>query len=156
MNSEIARLRALLHFLLCTGARLSEALDLDWQDVDLAERRAVFRETKNGFDRLAHLPSACVVTLANLPGREGAVFRRPDRQPYADRHRLEGGQIRAGFRGACRRAGLGQDVTPHVLRHSWATWLYALCRDPVLLRDEPFGALDAKGTGFVRERQSGV
>lgn len=129
-------LRPLLIFLLGTGARLSEALDLGWQDVDLADARVLFHDTKNGDRRVARLPPAAVAALANLRHRKGAVFRRPDGEPYADRQRLEGGQIKTAFKGACRRAGLGTDVTPHTLRHTWATWFYAASRDVMLLKAE--------------------
>jgi integrase len=109
----------------------------------------MFWETKGGRPRPAALPPAAVVTLANLPGeREGHVFRRPDGEPYASKERLEGGQIKTAFATACRRAGFGEwaigkdgkrfvpDLTPHCLRHTWATWFYALSKDPFLLRDE--------------------
>lgn len=33
------------------------------------------------------------------------------------------GRIDKAFAGACERAGVGHDVTPHVLRHTRATWL---------------------------------
>jgi hypothetical protein len=61
-------LQPLLHFILCTGARLSEALELRWEDVDLPALRVVFRDTKRGADRPAALPPAAVLALANLPG----------------------------------------------------------------------------------------
>ena len=143
-------LRPLLHFILCTGARLSEALELQWPDVDLGEARVIFRNTKSGRDRIARLPPRAVIVLSNLPGRADQVFRRDDGLPYADRNREEGGQIKTGFAAACRRAGLGvwekrrghdtprfrPAITPHTLRHTWATWLYAAGKDPILLRDE--------------------
>jgi integrase len=123
-------LKPLLVFLLGTGARLSEALDLDWTDVDLAAGRAMFRHTKNGHDRPAGLPSAVIAALSALPYRDGRVFRRDDGQPYVDRHREEGGQIKTAFKGACRRAGI-ENLTPHDLRHTWASWLYAVTKDPM-------------------------
>jgi integrase len=115
-----------LHFVVCTGARLSEALDLDWADVDLPAAKVVFRYTKNGFDRVAALPEAALFTLANLPGEElepgvfekrGRVFRRDDGKAYVDRERLEGGQIKTGWRGALKRAGIAERTTPHDMRH---------------------------------------
>ena len=71
--------------------------------------------------------------LANLPHREGAVFRCPNGLPYA--RRIEsGGQIRTAFRAACRRAGI-TDFRPHDCRHTWATWLYSETRDLRLLME---------------------
>ena len=136
LDAAAPHLRPLLHFILCTGARMSEALDLDWADVDLPAARAVFRDTKNGKDRAAALPEAAVLLLANLPGRGGRVFRRDDGEPYADTERQYGGQIKTGFAGALRRAGITEPTTPHDLRHTWATWFYALTRDPLLLKAE--------------------
>jgi integrase len=58
-------LRPLIVFLLCTGARLSEALYLSWKDVDLARRHVVFLDTKNGEDRGVPLhPSAARELMA--------------------------------------------------------------------------------------------
>lgn len=135
LGAAAKHLRPLLHFIVCTGARLSEAIELEWDHVDLAAGVAVFMKTKNGNKRVAALTSACIVTLANLPHREGAVFRRDDGKPYADKGRLEGGQIKTAWRGACKRAGVAA-ATPHDLRHTWATWFYALSKDLMLLRDE--------------------
>jgi integrase len=122
ITAAAPHLKPLLHFILCTGARMSEALDLDWADVDLPAAKVVFRDTKNGTDRAAALPEGAVVTLANLPGEEinpgvfekrGRVFRRDDGEPYADRERLAGGQIKTGWRGALKRAAIlrGPDRT---------------------------------------------
>ena len=148
VDAAAPHLRPLLLFILCTGARLSEALYLDWADVDLPAAKAVFRDTKNGTDRAAALPEAAVLLLANLPpvktgpnyseiipGRTGAVFRTDDGSPYADTGRQFGGQIKTGFRSALMRAQL-REVTPHDLRHTWATWFYALTKDPLLLKAE--------------------
>jgi integrase len=133
-------LQPLLLFLLSTGARLSEALDLEWRDVDLAGGRATFWKTKNGRRRVAELLPAIVAVLANLPHRDGKVFRRTDRggrvRDYVDRERRCGGQIKTAWAGALRRAGLGDEYNPHDLRHTWASWHYALYRDPMRLKIE--------------------
>ena len=42
------RLGSLLTFLLYTGVRLSEALRLEWKDVDLSRSTATIGRTKNG------------------------------------------------------------------------------------------------------------
>lgn len=158
IGTAAPHLRPLLRFILCTGARMSEALDLDWGDVDLSACKAVFRDTKNGSDRAAALTPEAVLALANLPAVDedeagakvcrGKVFRRDDGKPYADAERQYGGQIKTAWRTACSRAGLGMwvegngkpifepNLTPHDLRHTWASWFYALTRDTLLLKAE--------------------
>jgi integrase len=131
--------KPLLIFLAGTGARMSEALELDWQDVDLTGARAIFWRTKGGKRRNAHLPAVVVATLANLPHREGRVFRWRTRarvSEYVGRDRGYGGQIKRGFAGAVSRAGLNPDLTPHDLRHTWASWHYALNKDLLALKIE--------------------
>jgi integrase len=130
----------LLMLLLGTGARMSEAIELDWRDVDLAGARVIFWRTKGGPRRVAMLQPRVTAALAALPERDGPVFRwrtsrAKRRSAYADRGRREGGQIKTAWRGALRRAQLDQ-LTPHDLRHTWATWHYALNRDPLLLKAE--------------------
>src|SRR5262249_19668236 len=57
------RLKPLVIFLLGTGARAGEALALEWQDVDLVGRRAIFWQTKSGKRRNVELPSRVVAAL---------------------------------------------------------------------------------------------
>lgn len=118
-------MRPLVVFLLYTGARLSEALYLDWKDVDLDASRVVFRDTKNGEDRGVPLHERVRAVLARFLGRthEGAVFLTHKGKPYA-RRKGGGGQIDTAFKNACRRAGI-EDFSPHDCRHTWATWLYS-------------------------------
>jgi integrase len=143
-------LRPLLLFLIGTGARLSEALGLDWRHVDLAggngAGRAIFWDTKGGGRRVAALPPRIVAELAGLGHREGAVFgwrpRGAGRGPlvaYADKERQAGGQIKTAWRGALRRSGLDASqpgLTPHDLRHTYASWHYARHRDLLRLKAE--------------------
>jgi integrase len=154
VENAAPHLQPLLTFLLCTGARLTEALDLLWDDVHLQESKVVFRAVKSQRgrerDRVARLTPAAIATLAGLPQKTGKVFRRDDGEPYVDRERKEGGQIKRAWATACRRAGLLQpvyddagngigarpSVTPHDLRHTWASWFYAVTKDPLLLKDE--------------------
>jgi integrase len=56
-------------FLLYTGARVSEALYLDWRQVDLARREVQFLNTKNGESRGVPLHPRLVEALSALPHR---------------------------------------------------------------------------------------
>lgn len=139
VDAATPHLRPLIILLLDTGARMSEALDLDWRDVDLAGARVIFWRTKSGKRRVAALSPRTVALLASLAHRDGAVFRwtAPGGRrvsAYADRERKGGGQIKTGWRGALRRAGIDPEFTPHDLRHTWASWHYAQHRDLLALK----------------------
>lgn len=139
-------LRPLVILMLYTGARVSEALYLDWNEVDLARGHVVYLDTKNGESRGVPLHPAAIAALANLSHRKGAVFRRPDGKPYEEKED-GGGQITTAFSIAAVKAGLGErkrnpatgrwlykaTVTPHTCRHTWATWHYARHRDLLAL-----------------------
>jgi integrase len=126
-------LRPLVTFLFYTGARLSEALYLDWRQVDLARGEVQFLHTKNGDPRGVPLHQRVLAELLALKYRDREVFRRPDGLPYA-RKTDGGGQIKTAFKAACRRAGIS-DFTPHDCRHTWASWHYAANGDRLALME---------------------
>lgn len=129
-------LRPLLILLLATGARLGEALDLDWRDTDLRGARVIFWRTKSGKRRDAALPPVAVAALANLPYRAGPVILTHHGEPYGPRESGGGSRIKTAWNAALRRAGLDPALTPHDLRHSWASWHYAAHRDLLKLMAE--------------------
>lgn len=122
----------LVIFMLYTGARAGEALWLNWRDVDLSRAHVQFPKTKNGDARGVPLHPRAVAALANLNGRTGEVFRRPDGKPYSLPRNADdtsaGTRIKTAFRAACRRAGI-VNFHPHDCRHTWATWHYTENRD---------------------------
>lgn len=115
-------LRPLILFLLNTGARLGEALNLQWTEVDLQRRRVVFVDTKNGESRGVPLNADAFVALANLPCRDDQVFLTPAGKPYYNSGGRGGSPIKTAFRGALRRAGL-RNIRVHDLRHTFASKL---------------------------------
>lgn len=139
LHAAAPHLRPLLAFLAATGARLGEALALRWEDVDLAHAHALLRDTKSGRDRPVALPPRAVAALAAIPTptdcrRIGPVFLTQRGAPYADRRRQGGGQIKTAWARAA--AVIPKPITPHTLRHTWATWHYAEHRDLLLLKRE--------------------
>ena len=129
-------LKPLIVFLVGTGARMSEAIEVDWRDVDLAGSRAIFWRTKAGKRRNAELSPRVVAALANLDHREGPVFLGPAGYPYVDRERRYGGQIKTGWATARQHAGLAREFTPHVCRHTFASWHYAMHKDLIKLKQD--------------------
>jgi integrase len=136
-------LRPLIIFLLYIGARIGEAIWLDWRDVDLKRSHVTFpvepgRRTKNNEPRGVPLHPRVRAVLANLPHRDGEVFRRGDGEPYErlrddENDTSAGSRIKKAFAAACKRAGI-KNFTPHDCRHTWATWHYAKNRDLLALQ----------------------
>jgi integrase len=137
--SQSNHLEPLLRWFRGTGARLGESFQIRWDDrpapIDLIGRRAILFSdtTKAKKQRIVELTPDVVDALAGLPHRIGPVFRRPDGEPYTLRN--DGGcPIKTAHAAAVRRAGLDPKVfTPHVWRHTWATYHYALNKDPLKL-----------------------
>ncbi len=125
LGAAAPHLAPLVRFLVMTGARMSEALYLDWADVDLGAAWVVFRGTKrHGESRGVPLHPSLITELANLRHRSGLVFRTQKGAPYRDTGKEAGGQAKTAWAGMCRRAGV-KGVTPHTLRHTFSTWLTA-------------------------------
>jgi integrase len=112
MKHASPRMGAMALFMFLTGARISEAIRLRWDDVDLEKRQALIRQTKQRDERLAHLPQPLVVALANLPHDDLPVFGYQNRG---------GGTVEAWER-VCKRAGI-QYLSFHCCRHGFATAL---------------------------------
>ena len=130
-------IKPLLVFLIGTGARMAEALELEWRDVDLVGAKVTFWRTKNGKRRVVSLPRRVTNGIMGLrrPENGRRVFLTNSGTEYYDSDRQRGGQIRTAWYGALRRAGLDPELTPHDLRHTWATWHYALHKDLLALKE---------------------
>jgi len=97
-------------FMFATGARVSEALAVRWDDIDFRERKVLIRQTKLGNERTAHLPPELFLALANLP-RKAKPFNFAGHSSAL-----------RGWRRAVERAGI-EPLTFHSCRHGFATAL---------------------------------
>lgn len=163
IQNAAPHLQPLLTFLVGTGARPLEAFKLTWADVDLRASVCTVGQKQGDWRRIDMPPVVCVA-LANLPHREGHVFRRsspridkktgavvlapPYRIPTDERDNPTG-QIKRGFRTAAKAADwkgevrisakTGEDYwhcifTPYDLRHTWASWHYCIHKDLLKLK----------------------
>ena len=123
--------RALLELLYAAGLRISEALNLDSEDVSL-EGGFVRVIGKGDRERLVPIGDVAIDwlrrwTAEGRPGLLAAGHVAPDRGGpvfLGDRgRRLARQQAFATVKAAARRAGLSERVSPHTLRHSFATHL---------------------------------
>lgn len=106
---------AAARFLALTGWRSGEALTLRWAHVDLDRRTVRLPDTKTGLSVRPLTHAACDVLRSLTHGEADALVFPPNR----------GKNTMAGFPSMFARitkaGGLPADVTPHVLRHSFAS-----------------------------------
>jgi integrase len=125
--------RAMLHgtvigLLAVTGMRISEALHLECDDVDLDAGVLTIRNTKFGKSRQLPLHATTVTTLTDYERHRAQLRPRPWTQNFfvsAQGNRPDKSNIERVFRKLCRRAGLeGPRGSPrprlHDFRHSFA------------------------------------
>ncbi|HVP69321.1 MAG TPA: site-specific tyrosine recombinase XerD [Anaeromyxobacteraceae bacterium] len=117
---------AMLELLYATGLRVSELVTLDLNQVDL-ESRVVLARGKGSKERLVPLGAVAAKAVRRyLAGARAALLRgRSSRDLFVT---PRGGRMtRQGFwkllRGYARAAGIARPVSPHKLRHSFATHL---------------------------------
>lgn len=118
----------ILALLIGTGCRASEALGAAHSEWHPDTGELWLPETKNGHPRMVQMPARARDLVVAGAAPEGRLLRTPKGHPYVLRDN-GGGQIQTAFNTARDQAQLGDDVTPHVLRHTWATWFYAQTRD---------------------------
>ena len=121
--------RALLELLYSTGARISEAVGIDLDDLDTAGRTVLLRG-KGGKQRLVPVgrPALAAVDAYLVRARPGLACRGrggPALLLNARGARLSRQSAWHVLRGAADVAGLTADVSPHTLRHCFATHLLA-------------------------------
>ncbi len=118
--------RAMLELLYATGMRVSELIHLREEDLD-AHLGVVRCRGKGGKERLIPVGKAALAAVEKY-AREGRgkLARRAD-MPWLFLNQQGGGLSRVGFwkilGGYGRAAGIPTPLTPHLLRHSFATHL---------------------------------
>lgn len=110
--------RFVLMLLYYTGIRLHEIINLRWEDFDFARGTIHLKVTKGSADRVLFLHERLRLFIRDFGlQKSGLVFLSTREQQYHQR------TVQMVVRHAAKRARISKRVTPHTLRHSFATHL---------------------------------
>ncbi len=110
--------RLVLMLLYYSGMRLNELVNVQWEDFDFERGMIHLKVTKGEKERAVFLHEKLKKFIQDFhPQTEGLVFHSNSGKKYNQR------SIQMIVRQAAEKAGITKKVTPHTLRHSFATHL---------------------------------
>ncbi len=116
-SADTEKSRLIISLLYSSGLRVSELVNLKVSDIDQKECTGWVRRGKGGKDRLIIISSTLVKGLQDyLEGRSNQYIFSKEK-PLTTRN------IQKIIKFTSKRAGIQKKVTPHTLRHSFATHL---------------------------------
>ncbi|MGL4572898.1 MAG: tyrosine-type recombinase/integrase [Clostridium sp.] len=114
--------KTMIQLFLATGLRLSEMLDLKWKDINLQTGQLKVVQGKGNKDRIVWISDNMLDIL-----REYRI-KQVDKQGITDlvfctssNKRLDDRGVRRMLSTYCSKAGINKEVSPHTLRHTYAT-----------------------------------
>jgi integrase len=117
---RVPHVRLAVLLALHTAARIGAVLALTWDRVDLDRRLIDYREPGRVVTRKRRVQVPINDTLMEALTEADMVRTCAAVVEYAGR---QVASLKHAFRDAVVRAGLGAEVTPHVLRHTAITWM---------------------------------
>ncbi len=117
-GTENIKHRLVLMFLYYAGMRLNEVRNIKWQDIDFDREVIHIKIAKGEKERVVFLHPELKKNLEIFgKRRHGYVFISQRGKRYSPK------SIQLIVKNAARRANVNKNVTPHVLRHGFATHL---------------------------------
>ncbi len=113
-NAKHKTVLALLYY---AGLRLSEVINLKWNDVDFNRDVIHVKITKGGNERVVFLHEKLKGLLKDLSGSSKLILISERGNKYNKR------TIQQIVKNSAKKAKISKRVTPHTLRHSFATHL---------------------------------
>ena len=117
------RNHAMLRFMLDTGLRVAEVVALAWRDIDLMTGKLHVKRGKGAKDRILWVNETALDALRSWRERQAEevgecpsqVFSSLKGEPLSTRY------VQQMVKRYRERAGIEKQVTPHTLRHTYAT-----------------------------------
>jgi integrase/recombinase XerD len=109
--------RAIIQIGYSSGLRVSEIVNLKWKDIDFIRKTIHIKQAKGKKDRIVMLAKRTKQTLETLENTGDYLFKTNRGKKYSSR------TIQGILENARHKAKIQKRVTPHTLRHSFATHL---------------------------------
>lgn len=118
--------RIIIELMYGCGLRLSEAQKLQWNDIDFRENILRIQLGKGFKDRMIMLPKIVAAHLWDYhnsrDNKDCSYVCDSEAKSYQDKY-LSKKAIYKVIKNAAKKAGIKKNITPHMLRHSFATHL---------------------------------
>ncbi len=112
--------RAILAMIYSAGLRISELLNLQLKHIDIDRRQIIVKNSKGRKDRNVILAKSFIPLMLNYLNTYNPNMFFTEGKP-SQKYSAE--SIRAFLKRSCKSANIAKKVTPHTLRHSYATHL---------------------------------
>jgi integrase/recombinase XerD len=112
--------RAILAMIYSSGLRISELLNLQLSHIDIDRRQIIIKNSKGRKDRNLILAESFIPLMFNYLQTYKPIFYFAEGKP-SQKYSAE--SVRAFLKRSCKIAAISKNVTPHTLRHSYATHL---------------------------------
>lgn len=137
------RNKAILSLMLNMGLRVSETVNLKPGDLNLTSLRLRITNGKGGVDRDLIIPEPIIDLLKEWKKRkpkDSQYFfttiknRKDGKFASSPGEKVSTRYIQAKIKDYAKKAGIGKDITPHTLRHTFSTFFYRQTKDIETLR----------------------
>lgn len=113
--------RAVLSMIYSAGLRISELLNLELNNIDVDRRQIIVKNAKGRKDRHIILAESFIPLMINY--LTSYVPKRYFVEGKVEGEKYSAESVRSFLKLACKSAQITKRVTPHTLRHSYATHL---------------------------------
>jgi integrase/recombinase XerD len=112
--------RAILALMYSCGLRVGELIDLELPNIDIQRMQLAIRNSKGRKDRYVNMAESLVPLIRNYLQTYGPVKYFVEGKPS---EKYSANSVRGFLKRSVKLANIKKDVTPHSLRHSYATHL---------------------------------